>query len=115
MRDDVPRRLAQLARDFDTRVRPRRGRYVREPAITNEEGVVYVPPPARNGIPWATVSGVAAAAVAGTWLIRRFGRRARRMIDVPAGAGTESTEGPRASSDTRVPTDFAQDPAGTRK
>jgi glyoxylase-like metal-dependent hydrolase (beta-lactamase superfamily II) len=72
---DVPRRLSDMARDFDGRIRPRRGRYVREPAITNEEGVVYVPPPARGGVPWGTVSGVAAAAVAGTWLLRRFGRR----------------------------------------
>lgn len=74
--DDLPRRVAELARDFDTRVRPRRGRYVRESAITNEDGVVYVPPPARGGVPWGTVSGVAAAAVAGTWLVRRFGKRA---------------------------------------
>jgi glyoxylase-like metal-dependent hydrolase (beta-lactamase superfamily II) len=81
--DEMPRRLAELARDFDTRVRPRRGRYVREPAITNEEGVVYVPPPARNGVPWAAVSGVAAAAVAGTWLVRRFGRRAKDPISSP--------------------------------
>jgi glyoxylase-like metal-dependent hydrolase (beta-lactamase superfamily II) len=74
--DDMPRRLAELARDFESKVRPRRGRYVREAAVTNEDGVVYVPPPARGGVPWATVSGVAAAAVAGTWLIRRFGKRA---------------------------------------
>ena len=79
--DDIPRRLAELARDFDTRVRPRRGRYVREPAITNEDGVVYVPPPTRGGVPWTAVSGVAAAAVAGTWLVRRFGRRAARPTE----------------------------------
>jgi glyoxylase-like metal-dependent hydrolase (beta-lactamase superfamily II) len=78
---DMPRRLAELSRDFDTKVRPRRGRYVREPAITNEDGVVYVPPPARTGVPWGTVSGVAAAAVAGTWLVRRFGRRAPRSVE----------------------------------
>lgn len=77
VRSDVSRRLVELAREFDARVRPRRGRYVREPAITNEDGVVYVPPPARSGVPWGTVSGVAAAAVAGTWLVRRFGRRAK--------------------------------------
>jgi glyoxylase-like metal-dependent hydrolase (beta-lactamase superfamily II) len=76
---DLPDRLAQLARDFDHRARPRRGRYVREPAITNEEGIVYVPPPARGGVPWTTVSGVAAAAVAGTWLVRRFGKRTRSV------------------------------------
>jgi glyoxylase-like metal-dependent hydrolase (beta-lactamase superfamily II) len=75
--DDLPERIADLAREFDTRVRPRRGRYVREPVLTNEDGVVYVPPPARTGVPWGTVSGVAAAAVAGTWLVRRFGKRSR--------------------------------------
>jgi glyoxylase-like metal-dependent hydrolase (beta-lactamase superfamily II) len=75
--EDLAQRLAGMARDFDERVRPRHGRYVREPAITNEDGVVYVPAPARGGVPWGTVSGVAAAAVAGTWLVRRFGRRAQ--------------------------------------
>ena len=74
--DDLPQRLAEFSKDFDFRARPRRGRYVREPAITNEDGVVYIPPPARTGVPWGAVSGVAAAAVAGTWLVRRFGRRA---------------------------------------
>jgi glyoxylase-like metal-dependent hydrolase (beta-lactamase superfamily II) len=74
--DDLPQRLAAMARDFDERVRPRRGRYVREPAITNEDGVVFVPAPISGGVPWAAVSGVAAAAVAGTWLVRRFGKRA---------------------------------------
>ena len=50
---------------------------MREPAITNEDGVVYVPPPTRGGVPWTAVSGVAAAAVAGTWLVRRFGRKVK--------------------------------------
>lgn len=76
--EELPQRLAELARDFDTRVRPRRGRYVREPAVTNEEGVLYVPPAVRGGVPWRAVSGVAAAAVAGTWLVRRFGKRTPR-------------------------------------
>lgn len=92
--EDMPQRLAELARDFDTRERPRRGRYVRESAITNEDGVVYVPAAPRNGIPWATVSGVAAAAVAGTWLVRRFGARAAR-----ASAGKEQRDQP-----DRIPT-----------
>jgi glyoxylase-like metal-dependent hydrolase (beta-lactamase superfamily II) len=80
---DMPQRLADLSRDFDAKVRPRRGRYVRDPVITNEDGVVYVPPPVRGGVPWGAMSGVAAAAVAGTWLVRRFGRRSPRAIDRP--------------------------------
>lgn len=78
---DMAHRLADLSHDFDTKVRPRRGRYARDPVITNEDGVVYVPPPVRGGVPWGTMSGVAAAAVAGTWLVRRFGRRASRNVE----------------------------------
>ena len=71
----VPASLAALARDFETRARPRRGRYVQAPAITDERGVVAIPPPPRaQGIRWGALSGVAAAAFASTWLIRRYGR-----------------------------------------
>jgi hypothetical protein len=53
-----------------------RGRYVNEPAITNEHGVVALPPKQRSaGIRWGMLSGVAAAAFAGTWAYRRYGRR----------------------------------------
>ena len=70
------RELATLAREFDRRERPRRGRYVRQPAVTDEEGVVALPPPARSGgVRWGTLSGVAAGAFAATWLYRRFGRK----------------------------------------
>jgi glyoxylase-like metal-dependent hydrolase (beta-lactamase superfamily II) len=68
--------LARLALDFDRRARPKRGRYVEAPAITDEQGVVALPPrPAR--IRWGMLSGVAAGAVASTWLVRRFSRRKR--------------------------------------
>ena len=87
--DDLPDQLAHLARDFDRVVKPKRGRYVSESAITNEDGVVYVPPSLRRSVPWGTVSGVAATAVAGTWLIRRYGRRATLS---PGGPDTEKTE-----------------------
>jgi len=70
--------LTVLAREFDARARPRRGRYVQAPAVTDERGVVALPPPPRSrGIRWGALSGVAAAAFAGTWLIRRFGRHSR--------------------------------------
>lgn len=74
--EHVPRLLAEMAGDFDERVRPRSGRYVDQPAITDEDGVVVIPPPIRsNGVRWGMLSGVAAAAVAGTWLARRFARK----------------------------------------
>jgi hypothetical protein len=45
--------------------------------VTNEQGLVTVPPPIRSTrVRWGMLTGVAATAVAGTWLIRRFGRRA---------------------------------------
>jgi glyoxylase-like metal-dependent hydrolase (beta-lactamase superfamily II) len=77
MRDEsVVQELARLAREFDQRARPRRGRYVRQPAVTDEQGVVTIPPPLRSTrVRWGMLTGVAATAVAGTWLIRRFGRR----------------------------------------
>jgi glyoxylase-like metal-dependent hydrolase (beta-lactamase superfamily II) len=72
----LPDALAALARDFDDRVRPSRGRYVTAPVtFDDEEGAVTVPAATGRRIRWGTLSGVAAAAVAGTWLYRRFGRR----------------------------------------
>jgi len=70
----VANQIGALARDFDQRARPRRGRYVGTPAVTDEQGVVSLPPPRAAGIRWGMLSGVAAAAFAGTWLFRRFGR-----------------------------------------
>jgi glyoxylase-like metal-dependent hydrolase (beta-lactamase superfamily II) len=67
--------LAKLAREFDHRIRPRRGRYVNQPAVTDEQGVIVLPPPIRSaGVRWGMLSGVAATAFAGSWLLRRFGR-----------------------------------------
>lgn len=68
--------LMTLARDFDRRVRPKHGRYVTQPASTDEQGIVALPPPARSGgVRWGALSGAAAGAFAATWLYRRFGRR----------------------------------------
>jgi hypothetical protein len=76
---NMPDELTKLARDFDHRARPRKGRYVNRPAVTDEQGVVALPPPVRSGgVRWGMLSGVAATAFAGTWLIRRFGRRLPR-------------------------------------
>jgi glyoxylase-like metal-dependent hydrolase (beta-lactamase superfamily II) len=72
------RELSALARDFDRRERPRRGRYVTRPVATDERGVVALPPPARSGgVRWGALSGVAAGAFAATWLYRRFGRKTK--------------------------------------
>jgi glyoxylase-like metal-dependent hydrolase (beta-lactamase superfamily II) len=73
--DHLPAELARLARDCADRGRPPRGRYVHQPAVTDEQGVIALPPPIRSGgVRWGMLSGVAATAVAGTWLVRRFAR-----------------------------------------
>ena len=73
----LPDDLAVLARDFNRRARPSHGRYIDHPAIADDERVVALPAPSRSGrVRWGTLSGVAAAGFAGTWLYRRFGKRA---------------------------------------
>jgi glyoxylase-like metal-dependent hydrolase (beta-lactamase superfamily II) len=72
---DVADQLSELARDFDRRARPSRGRYVRQPALTDEQGVISIPPRPASGVRWGMLSGVAAAAFASTWLVRRFAKR----------------------------------------
>jgi glyoxylase-like metal-dependent hydrolase (beta-lactamase superfamily II) len=72
----VGRELAALAREFDRRERPKRGRYVDQPVSIGEDGVVALRPAVRSGgVRWGALSGVAAGAVAATWLYRRFGRK----------------------------------------
>jgi glyoxylase-like metal-dependent hydrolase (beta-lactamase superfamily II) len=76
--DHIAGALADLARDFDRRAKPKHGRYVAVPAQTDESGVLTLPPPPRSsGLRWGALSGVAAAAFAGTWLYRRFGKRSQ--------------------------------------
>jgi glyoxylase-like metal-dependent hydrolase (beta-lactamase superfamily II) len=64
--------LKRLARDFDRLAIPARGRYVPQPAITDERGVVSVPPPVPDPLP-RILLGVGLALVAGT-LLRRSSR-----------------------------------------
>jgi glyoxylase-like metal-dependent hydrolase (beta-lactamase superfamily II) len=51
--------LRDLARDFDQVARPSHGRYVRQPAVADERGVVSVPPPVPDATPWALMAGAA--------------------------------------------------------
>ena len=43
--------LRELARDFDRVAVPRRGRYVFQPAVADETGVVRLPPPVPDPLP----------------------------------------------------------------
>src|SRR5439155_22519097 len=65
--------LGALAVDFDEIAVPDRGRYVREPVLADEQGVVSVPPALPN--PWPKVAGAGVLLVA---LAAAFVRKRRR-------------------------------------
>jgi glyoxylase-like metal-dependent hydrolase (beta-lactamase superfamily II) len=60
--------LNRLARHFAD-LRPRRGRYVEQPAITDSRGVVAIPPPKRVAVSWRT-AGALTLVAGGIWLAR---------------------------------------------
>ena len=62
----APRGLTLFARRY---TRPAYGRYVREPARTDERGIAYLPPRVSDPLAWAMAgAGLALAAGAGLWL-----------------------------------------------
>jgi hypothetical protein len=61
--EQLDRQLRDLADHFRERAVPTRGRYVRQPAIADRTGVVFVPPPVPDVV-GRTIAGVAAVAVA---------------------------------------------------
>jgi glyoxylase-like metal-dependent hydrolase (beta-lactamase superfamily II) len=64
--------LRALADNFDVVARPPRGRYVHQPAVTDERGVVALPPPAPTPVPKVVI---ATAILAGVWLALSYKRR----------------------------------------
>ena len=67
--------LDRLARDFDRLAVPRRGRYVAQPAVADERGVVSVPPPPLD-VRGTRVGGIASALLA-AGLLRAIRHRLR--------------------------------------
>jgi len=59
----LERGLDELAANFRERAVPSRGRYVRQPALADRSGVLYVPPPVADVVGRA-VAGAAVAAIA---------------------------------------------------
>ena len=70
------RGLWELAREFDRVARPKRGRYVSMPAITDESGIVSLPPAVPNRT--AQVAGLAAAGLIAGYAMARVTRRKAR-------------------------------------
>ena len=73
------RELDRLAADFEHLAVPPKGRYVGRPAVADENGVVSVPPPAKDPLP-LLLAGLGAAAVVG-FLVRK--RNRGREADLP--------------------------------
>ncbi len=59
---NVANRFAQFAARFTP---PKKGRYVRQPAITDERGIVRLPPPAPDSLPKVVAATVGVAALTG--------------------------------------------------
>jgi glyoxylase-like metal-dependent hydrolase (beta-lactamase superfamily II) len=67
--EEMLQELRRLARDFDRIAVPPRGRYVREPALADERGVVSLPPPVPDPLP-RVLLGVGLVLLAGAALRR---------------------------------------------
>jgi glyoxylase-like metal-dependent hydrolase (beta-lactamase superfamily II) len=72
--EQVAAALREMVAHFEEREVPRHGRYVNQPAVADERGVVSVPPAVPDPLP-KVLLGVGAAAVAGVVLRRAMGRR----------------------------------------
>jgi glyoxylase-like metal-dependent hydrolase (beta-lactamase superfamily II) len=68
---ELDQQLQALARDFDHLAVPRHGRYVGEPAIMNDTGIVRTPPPVRGSLPVALIGAGLMLAVGAIFALRR--------------------------------------------
>lgn len=71
--EEMLENLRQLARSFNRVAVPRQGRYVGQPAVADERGVVSIPPPVPDPLPRALL-GLGVVMLAGA-LLSRPGRR----------------------------------------
>lgn len=88
LRDD----LGRLLEDFDYLAKPTHGRYVNEPAVADDTGVVHIPPPVAD--PFPKVMGALATAVIIAFIASRQARRSNMTMHHP----------PRSASSTAAST-----------
>lgn len=69
--------LHKLARQFDNLALPKHGRYVNEPAVTDESGVLFLPPPVQSVPTLATIVGVSAVLITLAVLLTRPKKKER--------------------------------------
>ena len=68
--EDLKRGLKELTENFQEKAVPKHGRYVEDPAITNDQGVQYLPPKPFD--PLLSASVFALAALSAYTLVKRF-------------------------------------------
>ncbi len=68
--DEARKALHKLSREFWKLGMPNKGRYVREPALFNEDGVTYIPP-MRNKVKIAAIAGVTVLALVALAVYKR--------------------------------------------
>jgi glyoxylase-like metal-dependent hydrolase (beta-lactamase superfamily II) len=73
--EEASRGLWELARNFDQVARPKQGRYASIPAVTNEDGIVSLPPPVPNRT--AQMVGLAAVGLVAGYAVTKVVRRKR--------------------------------------
>lgn len=72
--------LKNLSLHFKAAALPEEGRYVNEPAVTNENGVMYLPPPTENLNRLAKVLGISLAIASVALIIYQQSRQRRNGI-----------------------------------
>ncbi len=73
--------LKNLSSHFKTDALPEEGRYVNEPAVTNEQGVMYLPPPTEKLNRLAKVLGISIAIASAALIIYQQSRHRRTATD----------------------------------
>ncbi len=80
--EEMRTELNNLSRHFDQLAVPSQGRYVNEPAIANEEGVMYVPPATEN-IPVAVKTiGISLALLTIGWIAYQQVRNSKETLNL---------------------------------
>jgi glyoxylase-like metal-dependent hydrolase (beta-lactamase superfamily II) len=74
--------LQHLSLHFKKFALPEEGRYVNEPAVTNEKGVLYLPPPNEKMTRLASILGLSLAAVSIAWILYQQNKR-KSAVDEP--------------------------------
>lgn len=75
--ENLAAELRRFAAHFDERALPAHGRYINEPAVTNEQGVVSLPPPVADPTGKALL-GVGLAAIAGITLATLWNNKRKK-------------------------------------